>query len=83
MKQFPRVDLSVLQAQLDAGARDGRYRPILAEQAVINLISMIVFPFVAGPLIGSLLALEPARRAALIEERRTLIPEFFLNALRP
>jgi AcrR family transcriptional regulator len=83
MKQFPRVDLSILQAQLDQGAAEGRYRPIRAEHAVVNLIAMIVFPFLAGPLIGAVLGLEPDSRARLLAERRALVPEFFLNALRP
>ncbi|HET7234639.1 MAG TPA: TetR/AcrR family transcriptional regulator [Longimicrobium sp.] len=83
MKEIRAPSLSALQAQLDQGAREGRLRPIRAEQAVINLISMIVYPFVAGPLIGAILNLDPDAQRALMDERRTLIPEFFLNALRP
>jgi TetR/AcrR family transcriptional regulator len=83
MKEFNRLSLSVLQAQLDQGAAEGRLRPIRAEQAVLNLVGMIVFPFVAGPLVSTILNLEPEKRQALMEERRALIPEFFLNALRP
>jgi len=83
VKEFHPPSLGVLQAQLDQGAREGRIRPIRAEQAVINLVSMIVYPFVAGPLIGALLNLDPGTQRALMDERRTLIPEFFLNALRP
>jgi len=83
MTEFRRVSLDVLQAQLDDGAREGRYRPIRAEQAVLNLVAMIVFPFLAGPLVGAVLNLDAADHQALMAERRALIPEFFLNALRP
>lgn len=83
MKEFNTLSLDVLQAQLDQGAAEGRLRPIRAEHAVLNLVGMIVFPFVAGPLVSVILNVDPGARQALMEERRTLIPEFFLNALRP
>jgi TetR/AcrR family transcriptional regulator len=83
MKQFDRLPLETLQAQLDEGAREGRLRPISAQQAVVNLVAMAVFPFVARPIVTALLELGPGGFEALMEERRTLVPDFYLNALRP
>ena len=78
-----RPPLDVLAAQLEAGARAGALRPIRAEEFVINLIALVVFPFAGRPMIEALLGMDEARFGAFVEERKTALPTFFLNALRP
>jgi AcrR family transcriptional regulator len=77
------VPVARLQAQLDERARAGTLRPVRAEQFIVSLIALIVFPFAARPLIETLLALDGDRFAAFRDERRATLAEFFLNALRP
>jgi AcrR family transcriptional regulator len=77
------VPVATLKAQLDQRVAEGTLRPIRAEQFIVNLISLIVFPFAARPLIETLLDLEGDRFASFRNERRATLAAFFLNALRP
>lgn len=75
--------LGKLAEQIDERVRAGVMRPIVAEQFVINLISLCVFPFAARPLLSAMLGLGADGFDRLIEERKRLLTEFFINALRP
>jgi AcrR family transcriptional regulator len=77
------VPVARLQAQLDQRIAAGELRPIRAEQFIVNLVSLIVFPFAARPLIEALLGLGGDRFAEFRGERRATLAAFFLNALRP
>ena len=74
---------SVLRRQLDAEAEAGRIRPIPAEDFLMNLISMAIFPFAAQPLLRLVLDVDSDGFDDLMEQRKERLPEFFLNALRP
>jgi hypothetical protein len=50
---------------------------------VLNLVSMVVYPFAARPLVKAILGLDDATFAAMMEQRKTEIPAFYLAALRP
>ncbi|HEX2093981.1 MAG TPA: TetR/AcrR family transcriptional regulator [Longimicrobiaceae bacterium] len=75
--------LSQLGAQLETLARAGKLRPIRPEEFMVNLVSLILFPFAARPMIEAVLGLEGERFDAFLEERRRTVADFFLNALRP
>jgi TetR/AcrR family transcriptional regulator len=75
--------LDVLRRQLRQATRAGTMRPISAEQFVVNLMALCVFPFALRPALGVLLGLESSGWTAFLEERRRLLPDFFLAGLRP
>jgi len=75
--------LPKLRAQLDEQARIGAIRPIAPEQFLVNLIALCVFPFAARPLLGIGLGLDDAAFSRFLDRRRTELPKFILNALRP
>ena len=77
------VPLDVIRRQLREAARAGRMRPISAEQFVVNLMGLLIFPFAIRPALGALLSLDATRWPAFLEERRRLLPDFFLAGLRP
>jgi AcrR family transcriptional regulator len=72
-----------LERQLKARARAGTMRPISAEQFVINLLSLCVFPFAARPMLFAAFGFDERGFQRFIEQRKTELPAFFLNALRP
>jgi len=72
-----------LAEQLDAAAREGTLRPITPQAFVLNLVSMVVYPFAARPFVMAVMGLDDARFTAMMQERKTELPEFFLAALRP
>lgn len=75
--------LTHLGAQLEEAAAEGRLRPMAPEQLVLNLFSLVIFPFAARPLIGPVMGLDQEGWAELMERRKDALPEFILNALRP
>jgi len=72
-----------LGKQLEEGARDGTLKPITPQAFVLNLVSMVVYPFAARPLVLAILGQDDASFVAMMERRKTELPEFFLDALRP
>jgi TetR/AcrR family transcriptional regulator len=74
--------LSHLGRQLEAEAEAGRMRAIPAEQFVLNLFSLVIFPFAARPLMGAVMGVDEEGFGALMERRKETLPEFILNALR-
>jgi AcrR family transcriptional regulator len=78
----PRL-FGTLASQLEEEASKGTIRPIAPQDFVLNLVSMIVYPFAARPLVLAIVGLDDAAFAALMERRKTELPAFFLAALRP
>ncbi|MGE5927342.1 MAG: TetR family transcriptional regulator [Gemmatimonadota bacterium] len=72
-----------LAAQIEDAVAAGAMRPISADQFVMNLVSLCVFPFAARPMFCALLQLDARGFADMIERRRKTLVPFFLAALRP
>jgi len=75
--------LAKIEAQIRAEARAGRMRPIRAEQFLVNLLSLCIFPFAAQPMLAALLGLDGASFTRFIRDRKRELPEFFMRALQP
>jgi AcrR family transcriptional regulator len=69
--------------QIDERVAAGTMRPIPPEQFVINLVSLCIFPFAARPMLTVIFGMNDAAFARFIEQRKTELPAFFRNALRP
>src|SRR5215204_5134011 len=72
-----------LGKQLDEAARSGALRAITPQEFVLNLVSMVVYPFAARPLVMAIMGMDDATFTAAMEVRKKEIPAFFLAALRP
>jgi AcrR family transcriptional regulator len=72
-----------LGEQLEEAARRGAIRRIAPQEFVLNLVSMIVYPFAARPLVMAIMGLDDAAFDATMERRKAELPAFFLAALRP
>jgi TetR/AcrR family transcriptional regulator len=79
----PRQIVALLQSQIDARVRAGTLREIAADQFFTNLVSLCVFPFAAKPLLSAVLQFDDAGFRDYIERRKTALPRFYLDALRP
>jgi len=75
--------LQRLGAQLQERAAAGTMRPIAPEQFVVNLLGLVVMPFVARPLLNAAFGLDAEAFERFLDERRAELPGFILNALRP
>ena len=72
-----------LGEQLEEAARRGTIRVISPQEFVLNLASMIVYPFAARPLVMAIMGLDDAAFDAMMERRKSELPAFILAALRP
>ena len=75
--------LERLGRQLEAEAEAGRMRRLSPQELVVNLLSLVIFPFAACPLVTVMMGLGEDGFQALVERRKETVPEFILNALRP
>lgn len=75
--------LAALQQQLDAGAENGTLRPIRAEHFLINMVSMIIFPFLIRPMLDVIFGIGSDQFDAYLTERQHSLPGFIQSALRP
>jgi len=57
--------------------------PIGADQFIVNLMSLCIFPFAARPMIVAMLGLDQRGFEQFIARRRRDLAAFFLGALRP
>lgn len=72
-----------LKQQIEEAAAAGEIGSIAPQQFVVNLVSLCVFPFAARPLLSVILGMDDAVFGRFIEQRKTELPAFFRNALRP
>ena len=59
-----------------------RIKPIEPSQFMINLMAMVVFPFIAKAIININLDIDGMEYDWLIEKRKTQIPEFIFNSIQ-
>src|SRR5215208_2685454 len=60
-----------LGEQLDDAAREGTLKPITPHAFVLNLVSLVVYPFAARPLVVAILGQDEAAFGAMMERRKT------------
>jgi len=75
--------LAALRRQLDERQRAGTLQPIAAEDFMVNLMSLCVFPFAARPMLMAMFRMDQKDFEQFIERRRREIAAFFMRALRP
>lgn len=71
--------LSTLQHQLDAEVESGSLRPTMAEDLIVMLISLLIFPFAASVMIKTMIGLDEEARSAMIARRRKDLTDFILR----
>jgi len=71
-----------LVTQIEELIKKGEIRPIKPEQLLVNIISLSVFPFIAKPLLSAVLQKDEKAYKAFLEERKTHVAEFVINAIK-
>ncbi len=62
--------------QIQQGIKTGKIPPINPLHFIMNMMGMIVFPFVASPLLKNFGSLNPEEFNAIMQERKTFIPRW-------
>lgn len=78
-----RPSLIPLQAQLDAAAASGAIRPTVVSEFMVNLMSLLVFPVVARPMIRHVVGMSESEYDRFLDQRAAQAVSFFLAGLRP
>jgi TetR/AcrR family transcriptional regulator len=78
-----RPSLAPLQAQLDAAAAAGTIRPTAVSEFLVNLMSLLVFPVVARPMIRHVVGMSESEYDRFLDQRAAQAVSFFLAGLRP
>ncbi len=81
--EVARKALARLQSLIDARVAAGEMRRMPARQLLVNVIALVVFPFVGRPIIMPVLGMDETAFERFLDERRRELPGFILNALRP
>lgn len=79
-KEFP--NLERFKKQVDEEVQKEIIKPISAEQLFINILALNIFPFVGKPLIMAITNLDSIAYEQLIEERKTEVSNFIINAIK-
>lgn len=69
---------TLLRAEVEAG----RMRAVPPRMLFVNLMALVAFPFVAKPVLATVMGASDADFDAMLDERRRELPGFILNALR-
>ncbi|NQV78076.1 MAG: TetR/AcrR family transcriptional regulator [Lutibacter sp.] len=79
-EHFPNI--SKFKNQVHAKVTEGVIRPIKAEQLFINIMALNIFPFIGAPLLKGFLNADDKTYEQLMEERKTEVAEFIINAIK-
>ncbi|MEM8896443.1 MAG: hypothetical protein AAGC88_17820, partial [Bacteroidota bacterium] len=71
--------VELLQNQLKDLEEQGVIRPTSIADFMMNMVSLTVFPIISKPLIMKKLSVKPEEYAALLAQRKQLVPEMIIN----
>lgn len=78
-----RASVGVFLDQLREGMREGRYRDMDPRQAMVSLLSMLLFPFIASPVVKGVFNLDVVAFHEFMKARKDEIPRMFFAILKP
>ena len=79
-KNFPSMEKFSLQ--VTESIQKGLIRPIEAEQLLINILSLNIFPFIGQPLLMALLHVDKDRYNQILFDRKTQVASFIINSIK-
>lgn len=77
-----RPNPSFLIAQIEKEIAEGIIQPIPPKQLLLNVFSMTVFPFAAQMMMKGMLQISDSEFNIMMEERKTLIADQIINAIK-
>ncbi len=80
--QSGELPFTKMQSMIDADISAGKIKPIKIEHLMVNMVSMILFPIVARPIIESILfGNDPQQFSLFLDERKSVVTDFVLQAI--
>lgn len=78
----PRLFIAAFEAQVSIEVNEGRIKPIEGKQLLINIMSLCIYPFVAKPIITTMMQLDEDTFTAMMDQRKTEAYEFIIKAIK-
>lgn len=79
-KTFP--SMKNFQNQISDAVKEGKIRPIGAEQLFINILALNIFPFIGAPLIKGFINASDKEYHIILEQRKTEVSNFIINSIK-
>ncbi len=78
----PRIFIEGFEKQVSKEVSDGAIIPIEGKQLLINIMSLCIYPFVAKPVIQTMMFVDEAAFYQMTEQRKKEVSEFIINAIK-
>ena len=78
---FENAERSVFLRQFQEGVLKGEIPPINPIHFMVNLVGLVVFPFIAQPMISAGVGIPKDNYFEILQERRRLIPLWIASML--
>ena len=79
-KKFPNINK--FKEQVEKEVKEGKIKPILAEQLFINTLSMCLFPIIGAPMVKTFLNIDDEQYEDILEQRKTEVANFIMNSIK-
>jgi len=78
----PRLFIEAFEKQVSREVNMGTIRPIEGKQLLINIMSLCIYPFVAKPIIQTMMSLDEPSFYQMTEQRKKEVSDFIINAIK-
>lgn len=78
----PRLFIEAFEKQVAKEVGVGAIKPIEGKQLLINIMSLCIYPFVAKPIIQTMMNVDEPAFYQMIEERKRQVSEFIIYAIK-
>ena len=75
--------IEMLQNQIDREIEEGKLKPTTsAQQLMMNTMSMAIYPFLARPIIQTMMMMDDRKFNSMIEKRKKEVADFIINSIK-
>lgn len=78
----PRLFIEGFEKQVSKEVNAGVIKPIEGKELLINIMSMCIYPFVAKPIIQTMMAVDETTFYQMTEQRKKEVSEFIISAIK-
>lgn len=78
----PRIFIEGFEKQVEREVSEGLIKPIEGKQLLINIMSLCIYPFVAKPVIQTMMAMDESAYYKMTEQRKEEVSEFIITAIK-
>lgn len=78
----PRKLIASFEVQIEEEVKQGTIRPIEGRQLIINIMSLCIYPFMARPIIKTMMQVEENQFISMMEQRKKEVYDFIIHAIK-